>query len=278
MNQPNCADCQFSSCPKGCDTYFKELAATKQKLAECEKVKQIYRDALIKKSEKLEDMTALRDWAMEQYLESQKAWRKEVAKRKELAEQEPVPSHWDCGCGWHNSLEFPVCAACSRTPNDGSGVWRYKPVPPPDLQKRVDELEAFEDECANLNAELKDYQETLAENAALKKKLAEQQAIIKQVKDYGFHHCNDVWNICVATEKDGTEELASYLSAARAEGVEEGKKMAVPEGWQVVPKEPTPNMVDATWTEDRLLIESHDTRNKRIYAAMLAASPTNKEG
>lgn len=56
--------------------------------------------------------------------------------------QEPVPSHWDCGCGWHNSLEFAVCTRCSRTPNEGSAVWRYKPFPSTEqLQKRVKELE-----------------------------------------------------------------------------------------------------------------------------------------
>lgn len=44
----------------------------------------------------------------------------------------------------------------------------------------------------------------------------------------------------------------------------------------LVPREPTPKMVDATWNdpiETNGGIESHNTRNRRIYAAMLAAAP-----
>ncbi|MBD9476458.1 hypothetical protein IB268_26340 [Achromobacter sp. ACM01] len=51
----------------------------------------------------------------------------------------------------------------------------------------------------------------------------------------------------------------------------------LPAGWKLVPIEPTPKMVDATWNDpiDRDGgIESQNTRNRRIYAAMLAAAPT----
>jgi hypothetical protein len=51
---------------------------------------------------------------------------------------------------------------------------------------------------------------------------------------------------------------------------------AIPEGWRLVPVEPTPKMVDATWNDPIELVggcESHNTRNKRIYRAMLSASP-----
>lgn len=49
----------------------------------------------------------------------------------------------------------------------------------------------------------------------------------------------------------------------------------VPDGWVMVPVEPTPKMVDATWDHpvDREGgIESQNKRNKRIWAAMLTAS------
>ena len=46
------------------------------------------------------------------------------------------------------------------------------------------------------------------------------------------------------------------------------------EGWQLVPCEPTPKMVDATFNHLPLDGESHNRRNKRIYSAMLAAAPT----
>lgn len=50
----------------------------------------------------------------------------------------------------------------------------------------------------------------------------------------------------------------------------------VPDGWRMVPVEPTPKMVDATWHDQvdvRGIIESHNTRNRRIYCAMIEAAP-----
>ncbi len=47
--------------------------------------------------------------------------------------------------------------------------------------------------------------------------------------------------------------------------------------YKLVPIEPTPKMIDATFnhTQERDgLPESHNTRNKRIWRAMLAAAPT----
>lgn len=46
-------------------------------------------------------------------------------------------------------------------------------------------------------------------------------------------------------------------------------------GWQMVPREPTPQMVDSTFEHwnAHSKPESHNTRNKRVYAAMLAAAP-----
>lgn len=46
-------------------------------------------------------------------------------------------------------------------------------------------------------------------------------------------------------------------------------------GFKLVPIEPTPKMVDATFNNDHLWRqnEGHNARNKRIYRAMLAAAP-----
>lgn len=49
-----------------------------------------------------------------------------------------------------------------------------------------------------------------------------------------------------------------------------------PEGYVLVPVEPTPKMVDATWhhpIDSDGGIESQNTRNQRIWSAMLAARP-----
>ena len=52
--------------------------------------------------------------------------------------------------------------------------------------------------------------------------------------------------------------------------------LATPSGWQLVPATPTPKMIDATFNdavETNGAYESHNTRNERIYAAMLEAAP-----
>ena len=54
------------------------------------------------------------------------------------------------------------------------------------------------------------------------------------------------------------------------------QQVSVPDGWKLVPVEPTPKMIDATWYHEIDMscgIESQGARNKRIYEAMLAAAP-----
>lgn len=59
-----------------------------------------------------------------------------------------------------------------------------------------------------------EYEEHIAE---LEHKLAEQQALLARVRDYGKLHCVDVWNICVAYDKNNTKELDTLLIQARGE-------------------------------------------------------------
>ena len=56
------------------------------------------------------------------------------------------------------------------------------------------------------------------------------------------------------------------------------KSQAVLEGFVLVPKQPTPKMIDATWNFDEEIQDmSHNSRNEFIYNAMIAAAqePTN---
>lgn len=51
------------------------------------------------------------------------------------------------------------------------------------------------------------------------------------------------------------------------------KAQAVPEGFVLVPKQPTPKMIDATWNFDEEIQDmSHNSRNEFIYNAMIAAA------
>ena len=74
-----------------------------------------------------------------------------------------------------------------------------------------------------------------------------------------------------------TEDVARYRpllrprKPPRPHGVD---RTGGPEGYRLVPIKPTPQMVNATWHEPLYCIESDNTRNKRIYAAMVAAAPT----
>ncbi|MFP3340616.1 hypothetical protein R0J91_21745, partial [Micrococcus sp. SIMBA_131] len=54
--------------------------------------------------------------------------------------------------------------------------------------------------------------------------------------------------------------------------LELAKAQAVPEGFVLVPKEPTPKMIDATWDfDDEIQEMSHNSRNEFIYKAMIEA-------
>ena len=58
----------------------------------------------------------------------------------------------------------------------------------------------------------------------------------------------------------------------------EAKAQAIPDGFVVVPKEPTPKMIDATWNFDEEIQDmSHNSRNEFIYNAMIAAAEAESE-
>lgn len=67
------------------------------------------------------------------------------------------------------------------------------------------------------------------------------------------------------------DDMQEQFEAGKAAG-----RPVVPEGWKLVPVEPTPKMVAATYNdpiETSGKAESHNTRNKRVWAAMLTAAP-----
>jgi hypothetical protein len=71
---------------------------------------------------------------------------------------------------------------------------------------------------------------------------------------------------------------ACEIDRLRAE-LEKAKAQAVPEGYVVVPKQPTPKMIDATWDFDDEIIEmSSNTRNEFIWKKMVEASESGAEG
>ncbi|HAV5585626.1 TPA: hypothetical protein JI121_14970 [Acinetobacter baumannii] len=65
----------------------------------------------------------------------------------------------------------------------------------------------------------------------------------------------------------------------RDAGLEKAKAQTVPETHIVVPKQPTPKMIDATWDFDDEIIEmSSNTRNEFIWKKMVEASESGAEG
>lgn len=73
-----------------------------------------------------------------------------------------------------------------------------------------------------------------------------------------------------AFEDDGENYVYDEVKFMWDCWIERAKAQAVPEGFVVVPKEPTPKMIDATWDYDGEIQEmSHNTRNKFIYKAMI---------
>lgn len=71
---------------------------------------------------------------------------------------------------------------------------------------------------------------------------------------------------------------ACEIDRLRAE-LEKAKAQTVPETHIVLPKQPTPKMIDATWDFDDEIIEmSSNTRNEFIWKKMVEASESGAEG
>ena len=75
-------------------------------------------------------------------------------------------------------------------------------------------------------------------------------------------------------EQCGTHlDVESFISNLR-----EILGRATPEGFVLVPREPTPKMIDATWNFDEEIQNmSHNSRNEFIYKAMIEAREQSSE-
>lgn len=87
---------------------------------------------------------------------------------------------------------------------------------------------------------------------------------------YGFDidECNDY-----------THEPTNVAWGAWVIGLNRAKAQAVPDTHAVVPKQPTPKMIDATWDfDDEILEMSSNTRNEFIWKKMVEANVSGAEG
>ena len=80
-----------------------------------------------------------------------------------------------------------------------------------------------------------------------------------------------------AAEWDIEQNKSDYEFYFNA-GWQAAKANAIPDGFVVVPKQPTPKMIDATWNFDEEIQDmSHNSRNEFIYNAMIAAAQEQKK-
>lgn len=102
--------------------------------------------------------------------------------------------------------------------------------------------------------------------------------ISHQIQMCGSGRHQDIFT--VFQRDDWREENYAQVSvmAAWLAWQEKAKAQAVPEGYVVVPKQPTPKMIDATWDFDDEIIEmSSNTRNEFIWKKMVEASESGAE-
>lgn len=186
-----------------------------------------------------------------------------------LRAEEQEPEYWvydgsDVGNGWGRVSKEEYDAMPEQ--------WRRKfytrPIPPADVAE-------------NGSIVVKQMKRI----AELKRKLAEQQAWRKALVDMDNRGESDAFIVecLVIDQTDGSEELNALLAKSREEGYEQGKREAVPKGWQVVPKEPTNEMLLALalltgWDfmgEDQYCAELEAAVDG--YEQMLAAAPKPEE-
>lgn len=76
---------------------------------------------------------------------------------------------------------------------------------------------------------------------------------------------------CYIEKQDGLPTgVAAWVNGAFYGFEQAAKAQAVPEGFVVVPVEPTPKMIDSTWDDqDEIETMSHNSRNEFIYKKMI---------
>jgi hypothetical protein len=110
------------------------------------------------------------------------------------------------------------------------------------------------------------------------KDLHQKAALSAQVQDVAGWQDEDkltpdeAWTILCETPDitSPDEQLRSYMERANP----------APEGWQLVPKEPTPEMISAArfYATDKWTRQGHGLDLAELYRDMLAAAPAKQEG
>ena len=135
--------------------------------------------------------------------------------------------------------------------------------------KKWDEAKhGFEDDMLNMAWEMWSSAKHSVKAQAVPELCASVEAhkiIIDEVKT----EINDGYDLC---------QDSYLLDVLVHRGIQIGKAQAVPEGFVLVPKEPTPKMIDATWDfDDEIQEMSHNSRNEFIYKAMIEAQEQSHE-
>lgn len=114
-----------------------------------------------------------------------------------------VPHYWDCGCEWHDRLNFENCARYARSPQEGNATYQYtSPMIQERLQlipiKPTDEMNNFvgipddgrreeliTDQVVRLQAEIEKLKDAFAENE-------KQHAITIKQRDKAYRDADEV--------------------------------------------------------------------------------------
>ena len=130
-----------------------------------------------------------------------------------------------------------------------------------------EERKAFEIEWIKLGGDFKSF--SIIDNMyVLIPSMASADDVIKEFAERAVNSAFALWLIQSRQKQVVIDDLNIQLKDAKA----------TPEGFVLVPKQPTPKMIDATWNFDEEIQDmSHNSRNEFIYNAMIAEAqePTN---
>ena len=125
-----------------------------------------------------------------------------------------------------------------------------------------EERKAFEIEWIKLGGDFKSF--SIIDNMyVLIPSMASADDVIKEFAERAVNSAFALWLIQSRQKQVVIDDLNIQLKDAKA----------TPEGFVLVPKQPTPKMIDATWNFDEEIQDmSHNSRNEFIYNAMIAAA------
>lgn len=197
----------------------------------------------------------------------------ELQERRQADNAEPDYIRYDCGCcGWETIEDWrdnDVCPKCNHKPMGKTELYEA-PQPAPAVETETAAHKAWKKFQSMLDPSdpaAAPQPEPVVPDEIIDHRDAFEAAfpIPLHAERCGSGYCCTAYNAWGAQKFVNRWEGWNACRAAMLQGAD-GNSPVIPDGWALVPKEPTPAMLNAAWV-------SHGIYHASAYRTMLAATP-----